>query len=198
MSTTLTLPRPIRPDLLALTVLGVPAALVAFACAVSLLTPLTPHTIDAALARLDCGIGVGLWHYAQLHPWLGKPLGIVYIALPLAMMAGIIERPRTAALLIVAALSALPCYLLFPAVGPAHVGDPNAWRNCMPSMHVTWTLLLWMNARGRARMLFAAFAWLTALSTLTTGEHYLPDLIAALPWAWMLNESTKGKQWLAL
>jgi hypothetical protein len=34
---------------------------------------------------------------------------------------------------------------------------------------------------------FALFAVLTALSTLATGEHYLPDLAAALPWTWLMN-----------
>jgi hypothetical protein len=27
-----------------------------------------------------------------------------------------------------------------------------------------------------------------AASTLATGEHYLPDLISALPWTWTLDQ----------
>jgi len=26
-----------------------------------------------------------------------------------------------------------------------------------------------------------------ALATLATGEHYLPDLVAALPWTWLIT-----------
>ncbi|HXF67786.1 MAG TPA: fused MFS/spermidine synthase, partial [Burkholderiales bacterium] len=58
-------------------------------------------------------------------------------------------------------------------------------RNGMPSMHFGWALLLWMNAAflGRlARSCFALLLALNALATLALGEHYLVDLVAAVPW----------------
>jgi hypothetical protein len=62
-------------------------------------------------------------------------------------------------------------------------------RNGVPSLHFTWALLIWWNARtlprwGRATAL--AFVLATAFDTLATGEHYLFDLIVALPFSlWM-------------
>lgn len=59
-------------------------------------------------------------------------------------------------------------------------------RNGMPSMHFGWALLLWMNAaflgRRLPRTCFALLLGLTAIATLALGEHYLVDLVAAVPW----------------
>lgn len=62
-------------------------------------------------------------------------------------------------------------------------------RNGVPSLHFTWAMLIWWNTRTLkpwARALAAAFVAATAFDTLATGEHYLFDLIAALPFSlWM-------------
>ena len=76
---------------------------------------------------------------------------------------------------------------MFPAVGPFHVGDPNAPRNCVPSMHLTCALFLWTNTRGWLRWVTATFAFFTALATLATGEHYVFDLVVAVPWTWFIT-----------
>jgi len=57
-------------------------------------------------------------------------------------------------------------------------------RNGVPSLHLTWALVIWLNARGLPRWARAAALALvlaTAFDTLTTGEHYLFDLVVALP-----------------
>jgi PAP2 superfamily len=98
-------------------------------------------------------------------------------------------------------------YTIYPAVGPAHAfrdafpwgsiamgditlqplsflgGDP---RNCMPSLHFGAALLVWWNSRiwpRCVRALVMAFLLATALSTLALGEHYIADLVVALPFA---------------
>lgn len=55
----------------------------------------------------------------------------------------------------------------------------------MPSLHVAWTFLLFWNLRKRRILgpLMALFLALTALATLGLGEHYLADLIVAIPLA---------------
>ena len=62
-------------------------------------------------------------------------------------------------------------------------------RNGVPSLHFTWALLIWWNTRSLprwARAIALAFVLATAFDTLATGEHYLFDLIAALPFSlWM-------------
>jgi membrane-associated phospholipid phosphatase len=51
-------------------------------------------------------------------------------------------------------------------------------------LHITWAILLWRAAKpGWKSWAMALFVLLTAISTLTTGEHYLIDLIVALPYA---------------
>lgn len=59
---------------------------------------------------------------------------------------------------------------------------PDAWRNAMPSMHVTWALLAWscsLTLQRWIRAFCTVFLALTCLATLGLGEHYLADLIVA-------------------
>jgi hypothetical protein len=63
---------------------------------------------------------------------------------------------------------------------------PGAARNCMPSLHLAWALILWrttVGARAAVRWAAIAFVLVTALATLGSGEHYLVDLIVAAPFA---------------
>ena len=57
-------------------------------------------------------------------------------------------------------------------------------RNAMPSVHSAWALLVWWNSRRRpawVRAAAALFLALTLLATLGMGEHYLIDLVVAVP-----------------
>jgi hypothetical protein len=110
-----------------------------------------------------------------LIPLIGYPL---YLALP---MVG----PREA-------WHCLNAKLAFP---PGAVPDvatlllkPEAAvaRNCMPSLHTAWTLAALFQARrvSRGAWCFAA-VWFagTELATLGLGEHWLIDLVVAVPFA---------------
>jgi hypothetical protein len=98
-------------------------------------------------------------------------------------------------------------YLVYPAAGPIHAfhgtypdSPPmlsginidfqtllgNSPRNCMPSLHAAWALLIFWNSRPFSfliRLLAVAFLFFTLLATLGLGEHYLIDLVVALPFA---------------
>jgi hypothetical protein len=101
-------------------------------------------------------------------------------------------------------------YWIFPAMGPLYLAGasfPNAQnsfatlaqmhpqpitvpipapRNAMPSLHMAWALLLWFGCRPFSRIArgFAlGYVVLTVAATLGTGEHYLADLVVALPFA---------------
>jgi hypothetical protein len=104
-------------------------------------------------------------------------------------------------------------FSVFPVCGPHYafaVDFPNAYlpypmlhrlalesipvlpafpRNAVPSLHLTWALLIWLNTRGLsrwARLAAAVLAVATVFDTLATGEHYLFDLIVSLPFTlWM-------------
>jgi hypothetical protein len=95
-------------------------------------------------------------------------------------------------------------YQICPAAGPVYLFPkqfplvvPNldwivaapGWlrdvpRNGMPSLHVAWTMLLFWNVRHRSWWIAATAALyviMTALATLGLGEHYLVDLMVAVP-----------------
>jgi hypothetical protein len=104
------------------------------------------------------------------------------------------------------------CYNMLPACGPVHLfGAAFPWnplstadamqldvvpvlmkgaRNAIPSLHMTWVLLVWWNSRGLARWVRAIamlFVVLTVLATLGTGEHYFIDLVVAFPFSLMVQ-----------
>ena len=63
---------------------------------------------------------------------------------------------------------------------------PDTVRNCMPSLHTTWALLLWWHSRtlGRGARSVTAFCLIfTMLAALGYGENYLFDLVVAFPFA---------------
>jgi hypothetical protein len=147
------------------------------------LAPLTTHTIDGAFLRLDRGFSTRFYHWALHHDAIRLSLDTVYYGLPLYGAFVLKVSPRRmacAAAWILAALLAPFFYLVFPAVGPAHISQLDAPRNCMPSLHMTWCLLCAVYITPRLRNAAAVFALLTAVSTLSTGEHYVIDLVAAV------------------
>jgi hypothetical protein len=152
----------------------------------------TPVTYDALLARWDFGMAPAVRTWTMARPWLMQPAVFVYEAMPTAILLTILmtrgfDKARLVWSYVVGPSLVIFCYLLFPAVGPIHVGDPNAPRNCVPSMHLTAALFLWVNTRGWLKWVTAAFVLFTALATLATGEHYVFDLVVALPWTWFIT-----------
>jgi len=117
----------------------------------------------------------------------GKPQPVPILALFLSLM-----------------LVGFTLYGVYPAVGPKHAfGEsyprnppmlaqiavqpmtvPDAARNCMPSLHLAGALAIWWNSRHWSRwgrLLAGLFLWTTVFSTLALGEHYLVDLVVAVP-----------------
>jgi hypothetical protein len=150
--------------------------------------------------------------FFRTHLWFLSLCGHIYNSLPLALSACLAlqwrERERRILVnlgFVFLALGAVgfmlyqicpvsgPAYL-FPQDYPAHLPAlsnpapaplPISPRNGMPSLHVGWTFLIFWNLRTR-RILgpaAAVFLVLTALATLGFGEHYLADLIVAIPLA---------------
>jgi hypothetical protein len=96
----------------------------------------------------------------------------------------------------------VPCYLLVPVCGPGYafasypalpheavvphpIALDTAPANGFPSIHFSAALLIFWYARGLpwGRWIGGFFLLLTFAATLGTGEHYLFDLIAAVPYA---------------
>ena len=131
------------------------------------------------------------------------------IALLYALQLTSARRPQINILWVFfgAGFSGLFLYHLFPATGPIFVFGSNfpfspplvdrhvleaialpsdAPRNAMPSVHTAWVLLVWWNSRTRpawVRVLAALFLVFTLFATLGLGEHYLIDLVVAVPFS---------------
>jgi hypothetical protein len=145
-------------------------------------------------------------------PLLATVSLLVYCTLPLAFMVLLVlhlrgKGPPVYDLLpsfLCVAVSGFLTYLIFPITGPLFVfGDsfphappsaasvlagplnvPDVPRNCMPSLHTAWALLLWWHARPLGRSLrWGAAVWLvfTVLATLGFGAHYAFDVVVAFP-----------------
>jgi hypothetical protein len=72
------------------------------------------------------------------------------------------------------------------------IADP---RNCMPSLHVGWALLIYWHARALGRPARVAGAlWLvsTIFATLAMGQHYFVDLVVAVPFAALIDALAGG------
>src|SRR5260370_4594562 len=61
---------------------------------------------------------------------------------------------------------------------------PDMPRNCMPSLHTAWALVIWWQARslGRPmRIMAGVYLGFTVLATVGYGAHYVFDLVVAFP-----------------
>jgi hypothetical protein len=156
---------------------------------------------------------------ADARPVLLTLMSFVYVLLPVVMAAVIaLERRRVPAAsrsmlrsILLAAVSGYALYQLYPVVGPGPLlgsrfpwGGPlptggerllpvagvDAARNCVPSLHFAWALLLYWRGRalgGAARAVTALWLALTGLATLATGQHYFVDLVVAVPFAALVD-----------
>ena len=142
--------------------------------------------------------------YAQQLVRRGKTALSVFLAFFLAGPVGIIF------------------YNLFPACGPIYLfstlfpRDPmtatqvrelflhpvavNGARNAFPSLHMAWALLAWWYGEGLSplvRALLFLFLGGTMLATLGLGEHYFIDLVAAVPFAVMMQAGVQKRREVA-
>jgi hypothetical protein len=98
-------------------------------------------------------------------------------------------------------------YYVFGKVFPYHLPQASALqmvlvgdvaRNAMPSMHVACALLIFWNCRRLPLWIYvgsAVYLVLTALAAIGLGEHYVVDLVAAVPFALVL-QSVCAPAWL--
>ncbi len=145
---------------------------------------LTPRTVDAQLAGLDPQFAASFQHFTFSHPVWHIALGTVYLILPLWMAVTILmapDRQRLGKMLVLAAVLAVPIYLLIPATGPRWIHTANAPRNAFPSLHVAWALILCYQTPRMFKWAAALLVIGTAVATVGLGEHYLVDIVAAVP-----------------
>jgi len=151
-------------------------------------------------------------HWVQTIPGLRTAASITYSSLlifpPLyhawAAWRGAPRRMHLMNAFVVAGLCGFVLYQICPAIGPLYCFksqfpdhlpslspdtklsvflSPDV-HNAMPSMHITWALLVWWSAHELGKWAVAiasVFVVLTGISMIGSGEHYLVDVVVALP-----------------
>ncbi len=174
------------------------------------MSALRPLKYDLYIYRLDRGFepGFAIWRVAERHPWLQFTLVTSYSLYTLAIVAVFAAylwgrtEPESNALLKTFALNlvaALPIYWAIPVSGPRfafpdypaavplgvpHLLAIHAAPNGIPSVHLSTALLVAWFARHWlwGRVAGVVYVILTVAVTLGSGQHYLFDLIAAVPY----------------
>jgi hypothetical protein len=80
----------------------------------------------------------------------------------------------------------VPAHPLLPRLLDRLSVNPEFPRNAIPSLHMTWVLLLWWSSRPFprwARLASLLYLLITLVATMGIGEHYFVDLVAAAPFA---------------
>lgn len=172
-----------------------------------------PNILAAEAAYgIPTGFRVGQW--CALYPKFNMLLGIVYLELPLALaIVYLAEKSRKVSLgrdalssFIFIGFFGFLVYHACPVIGPRPYiqgwpwqwpstsslvfstvyGASNDLRNCIPSLHTSWALLLYWHTRGThlaTRIFGALFLVFTLLATLGLGQHYIFDLVIAVPFS---------------
>jgi hypothetical protein len=186
-----------------------------------------PTTFDHAAAAADLRLGgpVSFWlgQLFRAHPWLARVHLELYSALGLVMVgayAARLQDPRRLRLLglyVLAGALGLLGYHIMPVVGPLYVfpsfPDPPSWwpalvrvdvasripRNAVPSLHLGWALLAALAVRPTIWWFPAlTFLGLTVVACLGLGQHYLIDLLIAVPFTMGLWALGQARWWPAL
>lgn len=170
------------------------------------------HYLYAFDARFGMQAGFAMGRIFADWPALNLVCSIVYMGLPLAMACLYLgvphdgDEPSLLKTFLVAGIAAAILFRVVPAAGPVyaftdaypdilppigpdflrplHMENPKL--NAIPSLHTAWALLMyWRTRRARlvAQILAGLFLFLTLLATLGLGEHYLIDLMVAVPYA---------------
>jgi hypothetical protein len=156
-----------------------------------------PHTIDARLWQWNVALHldpITVVYFLEAHEILWYAMEAVHTSLAIVMtIAWLVEQ--NAMLRRAVAMAWVGGWILsaaLPAVGPHWYldGYTVTMRHCIPAIEWTWALLLAINARSRLRTPLWIYAGLLAVAEIMLGEHYLVDLIVALPYAFAV-------QWLA-
>jgi len=164
---------------------------------------LLPWKYDHVLLQMDESLGLpAAWIARPLQGSWRAPLAVIYQSLvPMMICWFLVNRRRnprgSIVMAYVAELAAGPLlYAVLPACGPAYAFggqwlhppavQANAIRlsampNAFPSLHIATAFVFVLFAPGKLwRVIALAFLAGTGLATLSTGEHYVIDLVAGL------------------
>ena len=153
-----------------------------------------PHTVDGWLWRSNVRMHLdplALVYFMEEHAFLSYVMQAVYSFLPFVLaIAWLVEQNHTLRRAVaIAAIGGWLISAVFPAVGPHWYldGYTVTSRHCIPAADWTWALLSALTARSRLRVALWSYAALFALASVLLGEHYLIDLLLALPYTFAVQ-----------
>jgi PAP2 superfamily len=164
------------------------------------------YRFDALLGQPSFALGRLVEHHLSLKILVSVSYGMLSVMIPLTFAAYLWlcseeETIVMAKAFILDFFLAVPIYLIIPVCGPAfafpgfpfnqpaalapHLVAINAAPNGIPSVHFASALLiLWFLKRWPWGLLAGTiFVALTVLATLGSGQHYVFDLVCAVPYA---------------
>lgn len=183
--------------------------------AVTGISRLEPMKYDLYVYRIDQALGVSsFWpgllaaHSKIWYDLANLSYGLLPVVMVVVFAANLqwnseAEGIRVARTLTLNLFLAVPIYLLIPVCGPRFAfpsfpGWPGALTphpialsyapNGIPSVHTSTAILtLWFLRKWRlGQVLGGVFLLLTIFATLATGQHYVFDLLCAVPYAGLL------------
>lgn len=177
---------------------------------------LFPWKYDRILFGLDRALGLEAWTVAaHLQGFARIPLGICYeLMVPMMIVWFFVSRSsRNAGSIVLAYIAEMVVgpllYAIVPACGPIYAFGAQwlhppavapvpvrlaSLPNSFPSLHIGTAFLLLFYARGRFwRIAALVFAATTCLATLSTGEHYMVDLVPGLAFGVFAASTGKRK-----
>ena len=181
----------------------------------------SPLKYDRYLYGLDLVLGSPAFRLGRVFaamPTFASLEAFIYYSLPLALtgwyaahIAWSDRHPSILRMMYVNALLGFSLYFVVPAAGPSYTFPTFPYAplhialalipvaaapNCVPSLHVAGALLIAWSS-GRAKIPAAVYLLLTVLATLGFGEHYVIDLVIAVPYA-LLIQGVGEKRWDAV
>jgi hypothetical protein len=151
--------------------------------------------LDDLFSRMEGGVSAQVFHWSQHHPAVAVPFAMAYgaIGIFIAISLAFGDWRRILRAYAWMLLIAPVFYFIFPAVGPGYLTDASAPINCLPSVHLTTAILGTIYLPRPWKWVGVVFIALTACATITTGQHYLIDLIASVPFAAMIVKLVNWK-----
>ncbi len=171
----------------------------------------TALVIDTAFPLTAFDVGRWLERWPVLYPPASFVYEGIFLLVPaLTALRLRLPRPPATDLLIVTVVTSIlgqACYFITPIVGPAFAFQvefpdvlpdiarlarvalpvpPYFLRNGMPSIHTAWALVFLWNTRPfhiAVRAVGVLVVALMLVATLGFGQHYVIDLVAAVPYA---------------
>jgi hypothetical protein len=164
---------------------------------------------------------IALVSFFLRHPLANAIMRLAYTGIPTALVLAYLALPNSTEIRRKYCIASgmvnliVLCYRVCPAAGPLYLFGPKVpWAahpipqphfvilpgvqlNCVPSGHTAWAIIMfyfaWRYCGPVAKIWMFIFLFLTCCGTLGLGEHYVVDLVVAVPFSLILIAVTEQR-----